>query len=107
MTTLVADIGTVFSRELRPTLRQPFTIIISMVQPLERAGTTVRITVNGGPALLPGILEDLRAAGAPAASIEVTRPTLDDVFLRLTGRSLREGGVAPEPVPATDALVEV
>jgi ABC-2 type transport system permease protein len=28
------DILTVFSRELRPTLRNPFTIIISMVQPL-------------------------------------------------------------------------
>ena len=34
MTTIATDIRTVFSRELRPTLRQPFTIIISMVQPL-------------------------------------------------------------------------
>ncbi len=75
---------------------------------LERSGRTVRITVNGGPRLLPGILEDLRAAGVPAASIEVTRPTLDDVFLTLTGRSLREGGAAAEPdtAPATDELVE-
>ena len=30
----------------------------------------------------------------PVASIEVTRPTLDDVFLTLTGRSLREGGAS-------------
>ncbi|MBU2669571.1 ABC transporter permease [Actinoplanes bogorensis] len=34
MTTLVADTRTVFSRELRPVLRDPFTIIFSMVQPL-------------------------------------------------------------------------
>lgn len=34
MTSLIADTRTVFSRELRPTLRNPFTIIISMVQPL-------------------------------------------------------------------------
>ncbi|MGX6602303.1 ABC transporter permease [Micromonosporaceae bacterium Da 78-11] len=34
MTTLFADTHTVFSRELRPVLRNPFTIIISMVQPL-------------------------------------------------------------------------
>src|SRR3954453_7533417 len=34
MTSLGADVHTVFSRELRPTLRNPFTIIISMVQPL-------------------------------------------------------------------------
>jgi ABC-2 type transport system permease protein len=31
---MITDTATVFSRELRPTLRQPFTIIISMVQPL-------------------------------------------------------------------------
>ncbi|WP_250000849.1 ABC transporter permease [Actinoplanes sp. M2I2] len=34
MTTLISDTGTVFSRELRPVLRDPFTIIFSMVQPL-------------------------------------------------------------------------
>ena len=34
MTTLVTDTRTVFSRELRPVLRDPFTIIFSMVQPL-------------------------------------------------------------------------
>ncbi|XVU26772.1 ABC transporter permease [Actinoplanes sp. CA-054009] len=34
MTTLIADTTTVFSRELRPLLRDPFTIIFSMVQPL-------------------------------------------------------------------------
>ncbi|MCO8272754.1 ABC transporter permease [Actinoplanes sp. TRM 88003] len=34
MTTLITDTSTVFSRELRPLLRDPFTIIFSMVQPL-------------------------------------------------------------------------
>jgi ABC-2 type transport system permease protein len=34
MTGMITDTATVFSRELRPTLRQPFTIVISMVQPL-------------------------------------------------------------------------
>ena len=34
MTNLVTDTGTVFSRELRPVLRNPFTIVFSMVQPL-------------------------------------------------------------------------
>ena len=37
------------------------------------------------------MLVDLQQAGFPAASVEVARPTLDDVFLNLTGRSLREG----------------
>src|SRR3954469_14524052 len=34
MTNLVTDTGTVFSRELRPVLRNPFTVVFSMVQPL-------------------------------------------------------------------------
>ncbi len=37
-----------------------------------------------------GLLRDLDAAGIELQTIEVHRPTLDDVFLSLTGRSLRE-----------------
>jgi len=60
-------------------------------------GKELKIRTEGGPRQAPGMLEDLRSAGVPAASVEVARPTLDDVFLQLTGRSLREGGreVAP------------
>jgi ABC-2 type transport system ATP-binding protein len=55
-------------------------------------GKELKIRTEGGPRQAPGMLEDLRSAGVPAASVEVTRPTLDDVFLQLTGRSLREVG---------------
>ena len=34
MTTLIADTTTVFGRELRPLLRDPFTLVFSLVQPL-------------------------------------------------------------------------
>lgn len=34
MTTLVTDTATVFTRELRPVLRNPFSVIFSMIQPL-------------------------------------------------------------------------
>ena len=67
-------------------------------------GKEVKIRTQGGPRQVPGMLEDLRSAGVPAAEAEVTRPTLDDVFLQLTGRSLREGGAAAESTPE---LVEV
>jgi ABC-2 type transport system ATP-binding protein len=56
-----------------------------------RSGTQLRIGVAGAARLAPGILDDLRSHGIAVASIEVTRPTLDDVFLTLTGRSLRDG----------------
>ncbi|MEV4345772.1 ATP-binding cassette domain-containing protein [Actinoplanes sp. NPDC049596] len=68
----------------------------------ERVGRQLRLNLPDAPRRAPGILDDLRAAGYPAAEIEVIRPTLDDVFLRLTGRSLREGGAA-----ADKELVEV
>jgi ABC-2 type transport system ATP-binding protein len=61
-----------------------------------RYGTQLRIGVAGAARLAPGILDDLRSHGIAVASIEVTRPTLDDVFLVLTGRSLRDGGTAEQ-----------
>ncbi|MEU8609690.1 ATP-binding cassette domain-containing protein [Actinoplanes sp. NPDC048791] len=57
-------------------------------------GTEVTISVPGAPRLVTGLLDDLRAWGLPPAEVEVRRATLDDVFLQLTGRSLREGGAA-------------
>ena len=39
---------------------------------------------------LPEIVREMDAAGITLASVDVTRPTLDDVFLELTGRSLRD-----------------
>ena len=56
----------------------------------------------GGPALV-GLVRGLDAAGIQLAGVESRRPSLDDVFLGLTGRSLREEGApvpAPEEVPA-------
>ncbi|TDD68524.1 ATP-binding cassette domain-containing protein [Jiangella aurantiaca] len=57
------------------------------------AGATVEVRVAGGSRLVPGIIRDLDAAGIAVESTAVNRPTLDDVFLNLTGRSLREGAV--------------
>lgn len=54
------------------------------------AGTAVRLRVERGDAALPELLRTLDAAGVALRTAEVTRPTLDDVFLSLTGRSLRE-----------------
>jgi ABC-2 type transport system ATP-binding protein len=38
----------------------------------------------------------LTGAGVPLAAVEVRRPTLDDVFLSLTGRSLRDAETPAE-----------
>ena len=54
------------------------------------SGLVVSARVDDGGAQMPGLLRALDNAGATLASIEVRRPTLDDVFLTMTGRSLRD-----------------
>jgi ABC-2 type transport system ATP-binding protein len=50
----------------------------------------VRLHVPDGGSALPVLLKGLVDAGIEAIGTEVNRPTLDDVFLTLTGRSLRD-----------------
>ncbi len=60
-------------------------------------GDVVRVRVAHGAELAPALVQDLADIGTPVQRLEVAGPTLDDVFLELTGRSLREAG-APAPV---------
>jgi ABC-2 type transport system ATP-binding protein len=53
-------------------------------------GDVVSVHVPDGGSTLPGLLRELDAKGIDLAAVEVRRPTLDDVFLSLTGRSLRD-----------------
>ena len=50
----------------------------------------VRLHVPDGARALPVLLAELTRAGIDAIGVDVNRPTLDDVFLTLTGRSLRD-----------------
>ena len=69
---------------------------------VETDGMHVRGRVRRAGTAVPGLLRDLDRSGIELASIEVHRPTLDDVFLTLTGRSLRDAEAAKE-APAADA----
>lgn len=60
-------------------------------------GTTVDLRVKDGSTLVGEVLADLAADGVPPTRVEVARPTLDDVFLDLTGRSLREAQSTESP----------
>ena len=51
---------------------------------------TIRLYVDRGETAMPAILRLLDGAGLELKTITLTRPSLDDVFLRQTGRSLRE-----------------
>ena len=61
-------------------------------------GEAVHVRVPDGGAALPGLLRELDADGIALASVEVRRPTLDDVFLSVTGRSLRDEAPAADLV---------
>jgi ABC-2 type transport system ATP-binding protein len=50
----------------------------------------VRLYVDRGEVAMPAILRLLDSAGMQLVTIGLQRPSLDDVFLRKTGRSLRE-----------------
>ncbi|WP_273654075.1 ATP-binding cassette domain-containing protein [Cellulomonas fimi] len=63
-------------------------------------GLTVSARVADAPAAVPGVVVAASAAGVPVASAQAVRPTLDDVFLALTGRSLRDEGAPPDAAPA-------
>jgi ABC-2 type transport system ATP-binding protein len=53
-------------------------------------GEVVMFRVPNGGSVLPGLLRTLDSQGAELDGVEVHRPTLDDVFLTMTGRSLRD-----------------
>src|SRR5580765_695979 len=60
----------------------------------EETDGLVRLYVDRGEAALPQLLRILDAAGLATTSIALNKPSLDDVFLRQTGRSLRDESAA-------------
>lgn len=50
----------------------------------------VVVTTTNGPESVPAILDTARAADLAVTAVDVRQASLDDVFLNLTGRSLRE-----------------
>ncbi len=54
------------------------------------SGASVSVTAPDGDALLPAAVRALDAAGLTVRSATGVPPTLDDVFLALTGRTLRD-----------------
>jgi ABC-2 type transport system ATP-binding protein len=62
------------------------------VRELTTEGESIRLYVEDGSAALPEILRLLDREQIGVKSMSLSEPTLDDVFLRQTGRSLRDSG---------------
>jgi ABC-2 type transport system ATP-binding protein len=83
---------------------QPFVREIEAAE--DEAGEEgLRLYVERGEQALPAILRVLDGAGLGVREISLSKPTLDDVFLKQTGRSLREAE-RPDAMPAQAASGE-
>ena len=55
-------------------------------------GAQLRLYVEDGAGALPALLRLLDSEQLSLKAVSLAEPTLDDVFLRQTGRSLRDAG---------------
>ncbi len=61
---------------------------------------SIVVPVQGGPAVLTDALRRLDSAGVGLDDVGLRRPTLDDVFLSLTGHAAEDAAPAGSDVPA-------
>ena len=64
---------------------------------------SIGVRLKGGDAALAGVVRALDAEGIGVASLQLHAPTLDDVFLAKTGRSLEGAGEDGESDGASDS----
>jgi ABC-2 type transport system ATP-binding protein len=60
------------------------------VREVQLDGTSLRARTDDGARAVPIVLQALESHGVTVASVTVSRPSLDDVYLRYTGRSFTE-----------------
>jgi len=58
-------------------------------------GTIIELTVNSGPAIAADALRRIDAANLPLAGLALREPSLDDVFLTLTGHKAEDAADSP------------
>ena len=85
---------TVQRTDLEPTVELLSRVGSEPARGTTQLGQTVSVRVQRGAECLPGVLRCLDGSGVSVLAAEVRVPTLDDVFLSLTGRSLRDEGAA-------------
>ena len=59
---------------------------------IQTINNSIHLNIKDGERMMPELLRTLDASNLEAQSVTLSRPSLDDVFLKYTGRSLREDG---------------
>jgi ABC-2 type transport system ATP-binding protein len=60
------------------------------IRRLSREGDALRLVGTDIPSLLPALMENFRSKGVKIEDLTIRKKTLEDVFIALTGRRLRE-----------------
>jgi len=63
---------------------------ISGVTKSQRVDSTIKIHVKGVTGILPKVVDAAEQGGFNLTDLSVTEPTLETVFINLTGKELRE-----------------
>jgi ABC-2 type transport system ATP-binding protein len=63
---------------------------VPRVKEVKRQDGTYRIKVEDGEETAPDIIDAVRTEGHKVARLSLTKPTLDEVYIEFTGKSLRE-----------------
>jgi ABC-2 type transport system ATP-binding protein len=69
------------------------------VNSTSKDGDTYRVICSNGESLIPKIVLAADEAGIVVAGVTVIKPTLEEVFLQLTGHAYREEGELPPATP--------
>ncbi len=83
------DVVEVSVQESQPDLSTELQAI-PMVSSAKQVGSGYRVKTESGDEVVPQIMDTIRAKGLHVTRISVTKPSLDEAYLELTGRSLRE-----------------
>ncbi len=63
---------------------------LNLVKAVTKTGNDYRVKAEAGEEASPAIIDLIRSKGMHVSKISLTRPTLDEAYLELTGRTLRE-----------------
>lgn len=63
---------------------------LPLVKDVKATDSVYRVKAEKGEEAAPSVIDAIRARGLHVSRISLTKPTLDEVYLELTGRSLRE-----------------
>jgi len=82
----------VFSFLTEETARNAKTLLAEKIQEdkIQTKNNSVYLNIKDGERVMPDLLRSLDAKSLEAQTVTLSRPSLDDVFLKYTGRSLRE-----------------